>query len=134
MLSKSAIPLIILAQFCCTSLWFAGNAVIVELGSANNLDGDHLVLWTVMVQLGFIIGTFVMAFLLLADRYSPTLLRRGDRGLAHPPGWERSKGSRQWKPERQRRLVGKIGTSSSARLSRRLSSAPRKSYRHPASD
>jgi len=69
---KSAIPLIIIAQFCCTCLWFAGNAVIIELGNANDLEGDHLVVWTIMVQLGFILGTLLTAFLLLADRFSPS--------------------------------------------------------------
>jgi len=71
MSNSLAIPIIIVAQFCCTCIWFAGNAVIQDLGFANQLEGDHLVLWTVMVQLGFIIGTFLTAFLLLADRFPP---------------------------------------------------------------
>ncbi len=70
--NKFAIPLIIVSQFCCTSLWFAGNAIIEELAGANEIQGDHLVTWTIMVQLGFIIGTIITAFLLLADRYSPS--------------------------------------------------------------
>ncbi len=72
MSKRAVIPIIIIAQFCCTSLWFAGNAVIAELGLANGIDGDQVVQWTIAVQLGFIIGTFVLAFFLIADRFSPS--------------------------------------------------------------
>ena len=63
--------MIVLAQFCGTSLWFATNAVTTELTQAFDLapgaEGDL----TAAVQLGFIAGTLVLAFLNLADRFSP---------------------------------------------------------------
>ena len=65
------LPLIIFAQFCGTSLWFATNAVTAELTRAFALppgaEGDL----TAAVQLGFIAGTLVLAFSNLADRFSP---------------------------------------------------------------
>ena len=64
--------MIVISQFCCTSLWFAGNAVIGDLvGNFGLLDSalGHL---TSAVQLGFIVGTLVFAFLTLADRFWPS--------------------------------------------------------------
>lgn len=66
--------LIVLAQFLCTSVWFAGNAVlpqlILELGLRDTMLG-HL---TSAVQLGFISGTLLFAIFAVADRVSPTLV------------------------------------------------------------
>ncbi len=66
--------IIILAQFFCTSVWFAGNAVMTELSIAKNLDAAFLVYLTSAVQFGFIIGTLVFALLAFADRFSPSLV------------------------------------------------------------
>ncbi|XLS28069.1 MFS transporter [Flavobacteriaceae bacterium M23B6Z8] len=63
---------IVLAQFFCTSLWFAGNAVsnelILQIGGSSNALG-HL---TAAVQFGFIIGTLIYALLAIPDRFSPS--------------------------------------------------------------
>ena len=68
---KHILPVIVIAQFAGTSLWFAGNAVVEslirELGLANNLLGYI----TISVQAGFIIGTMIFALLNIADRFSP---------------------------------------------------------------
>ncbi|MDH3221465.1 MAG: MFS transporter [Gammaproteobacteria bacterium] len=65
------LPLIIMSQFTGTSLWFAGNAVILDLQLAWDL-GDHSVGYvTSAVQLGFICGTLLFALLVVADRFSP---------------------------------------------------------------
>lgn len=62
---------IILSQFAVTSLWFAGNAIIDDLGQDWQLPPDALGMVTSAVQLGFIAGTLVFAFLSLPDRFSP---------------------------------------------------------------
>lgn len=70
--SKHILPLIVLAQFCCTSLWFAGNAVMTDLAETFNLETEALGHLTSAVQFGFISGTLLFAFLSLADRFSPS--------------------------------------------------------------
>lgn len=62
--------LIVIAQFLGTSLWFAGNAVAPELGLL--LGKPEIISWiTSAVQLGFIAGTLVFAFLSIPDRFPP---------------------------------------------------------------
>ena len=65
------LPVIILSQFAGTSLWFAGNAVLDDLTRAWLLAPAALGYITSAVQVGFICGTLVFAFLALADRLSP---------------------------------------------------------------
>ena len=69
---KLILPLIVIAQFSCTSLWFASNGVIADLIVAFQLNESFLGSLTSAVQLGFIVGTFVFALLSIADRYSPS--------------------------------------------------------------
>ncbi|MFD2784558.1 MFS transporter [Hymenobacter rubripertinctus] len=66
------LPTIVLAQFCCTSLWFAGNAVAPELAARVGQPAGFVAALTSAVQLGFIGGTLVFALLALADRFSPS--------------------------------------------------------------
>ncbi|WP_405569280.1 nitrate/nitrite transporter [Winogradskyella sp. Asnod2-B02-A] len=66
------LPIIIFSQFCCTSLWFAGNSIINELIAFFNLSSESLGYISSSVQFGFIIGTFVFAILSLSDRFSPS--------------------------------------------------------------
>lgn len=66
------LPVIVLSQFCCTSLWFAGNAVMSDLAINFNTGKNTLGHLTSAVQLGFIAGTLVFALLSIADRYSPS--------------------------------------------------------------
>ncbi|WP_055444678.1 MFS transporter [Lacinutrix himadriensis] len=70
--SKLILPIIVISQFCCTSLWFAGNSVINDLIFNFNLKADALGHLTSAVQFGFIIGTLVFAILTIADRFSPS--------------------------------------------------------------
>ncbi|MBE7640343.1 MFS transporter [Salegentibacter sp. BLCTC] len=72
--AKQILPLIVFSQFCCTSLWFAGNAVMPELYLNFNLNKEALGHLTAAVQFGFITGTLIFAFLSLADRFSPSKL------------------------------------------------------------
>lgn len=66
------LPIIVVAQFFCTSLWFAGNAVMPGLVVKLDLLASDLGYITSAVQLGFIIGTFVYAMLTIADRFKPS--------------------------------------------------------------
>lgn len=66
------LPIIVLSQFCCTSLWFAGNGVIENLIETFNLELSALGHLTSAVQFGFIFGTLVFALLTITDRFSPS--------------------------------------------------------------
>lgn len=72
--AKRILPIIVFAQFCCTSLWFAGNGVMADLLFNYQLHQDALGHLTSAVQLGFIIGTLTFAIFSLADRFSPSKL------------------------------------------------------------
>lgn len=63
---------IVIAQFCCTSLWFASNGVLDDLISNFNLDQSAIGSLTSAVQFGFISGTILFALISLADRFSPS--------------------------------------------------------------
>ena len=65
-------PIIVISQFCGTSLWFSGNAVITSLIESFNLNSNALGHLTIAVQLGFIVGTIIFALLAIADRFSPS--------------------------------------------------------------
>lgn len=65
---------IVAAQFCGTSLWFAGNAVLPQLQAAYGWPGSALGYLTSATQMGFIAGTLMFAVLGLADRFSPSRL------------------------------------------------------------
>lgn len=70
--SKCILPVIVFSQFCCTSLWFAGNSIINELILNFELPTSALEHLTSAVQFGFIIGTLTFAVLTIADRFSPS--------------------------------------------------------------
>ncbi len=63
---------IVFAQFCCTSLWFAGNGVMGDLVTNFDLSAKSLGHLTSAVQFGFIAGTLVFAIFTIADRYPPS--------------------------------------------------------------
>src|SRR3990170_1507342 len=65
------LPVIVASQFAGGSLWFSGNAVLGDLQRQWNLADSALGYITSAVQLGFICGTLVFAFVAIADRYSP---------------------------------------------------------------
>jgi MFS family permease len=69
---KAILPIIVIAQFCCTSLWFASNAVMSDLVINFNLAETAIGHLTSAVQFGFILGTLVFALLAIADRFSPS--------------------------------------------------------------
>lgn len=66
------LPVIIISQFFCTSLWFAGNGVMNDLVLDFNIKLSAISNLTSAVQFGFIIGTLVFAFFMFVDRFSPS--------------------------------------------------------------
>ncbi len=72
-LSRTGIlVIIVIAQFACVSLWFAGNAVLDELITEFHLSQKTLGHLISAVQLGFITGTLVYAIYAFADKFSPS--------------------------------------------------------------
>jgi len=69
---KWILPIIVISQFCCTSLWFAGNGVMGDLVTNFGLNDGALGHLTSAVQFGFISGTLIFAVLTISDRYSPS--------------------------------------------------------------
>ncbi len=68
---RNKLPIIVIAQFFCTAVWFSGNAIIGELSKSLQAGPDFLAHLTSAIQIGFIAGTFVFALLAIADRFSP---------------------------------------------------------------
>ncbi|SFH34844.1 MFS transporter [Pedobacter insulae] len=68
---RRILPIIVIAQFFCTSIWFGGNAVMDDIAVQFNLSSDYLAYLTNSVQAGFITGTLLFAILGIADRFSP---------------------------------------------------------------
>lgn len=68
------LPTIVFAQFACTSLWFAGNAVLPEILREGHLRGLTAGAAVSAVQLGFIVGTLLASLLRVADLLPPARL------------------------------------------------------------
>ncbi|MFC4097124.1 MFS transporter [Euzebyella saccharophila] len=66
------LPIIIIAQFACTSVWFAGNSIVTELAQATGFGEELKGYILSSVQFGFILGTLTFALLMIADRFSPS--------------------------------------------------------------
>lgn len=69
---KWVLPIIVLSQFFCTSIWFAGNGIMNDLVAVFNLNPSALGHLTSAVQFGFIAGTLIFALLTIADRFPPS--------------------------------------------------------------
>lgn len=69
---KRILPVIVIAQFFCTSVWFAGNVVMADLPDTVVNDASLLAHLTSAIQVGFICGTLLFAILAIADRFSPS--------------------------------------------------------------
>jgi MFS family permease len=67
---KRILPILVLAQFAGTSLWFAVNAVMPDLQHQMGWPASAVGRLTSALQLGFIVGTLVFALLAIADRFS----------------------------------------------------------------
>lgn len=69
---RHILPIIVISQFFCTSLWFAGNGVMSELIANFGLEQSALGYLTSSVQIGFITGTLLFAIFSISDRFSPS--------------------------------------------------------------
>jgi predicted MFS family arabinose efflux permease len=69
---KWILPVIVVTQFGCISLWFAGNGVMSNLILDFTLKNSALGHLTSAVQFGFISGTLLFAIFTIADRFSPS--------------------------------------------------------------
>lgn len=68
---RHVLPVLVLAQFAGTSLWFAVNAVMPDLQRELGWPTSAVGTLTSALQFGFILGTLVFALLAIADRFSP---------------------------------------------------------------
>jgi len=66
------LPVIVISQFFCTSLWFAGNAISGDIAKHMQLSTAYLAYLTIAVQAGFIVGTLLFALSGIADRFPST--------------------------------------------------------------
>jgi MFS transporter, DHA1 family, inner membrane transport protein len=69
--ARHVLPVLVLAQFAGTSLWFAVNAVMPDLQREHGWSPALVGQLTSALQGGFIVGTLVFALLSVADRYPP---------------------------------------------------------------
>lgn len=67
---RHVLPIIVIAQFAGTSLWFAGNAILPQIQQGWLLPKDSIAQVTSSVMLGFIGGTLIFALTSLADRFN----------------------------------------------------------------
>ncbi|MFP8832668.1 MFS transporter [Hydrogenophaga sp. XSHU_21] len=68
---RHVLPVLVLAQFAGTSLWFAVNAVMPDLQRELGWPTSAVGTLTSALQFGFILGTLVFALLAIADRFAP---------------------------------------------------------------
>jgi MFS family permease len=71
---KYRLLIIVISQFFCTSVWFAGNAVIGDIAKELRLSDTFLASMTSAIQSGFISGCLVFAVIGIADRIKPSLV------------------------------------------------------------
>lgn len=69
---KRVLPVIVISQFFCTSLWFAGNAILPDLAKHFHLESHNIAHFISAVQFGFITGTFIFALSGIVDRFVAT--------------------------------------------------------------
>ena len=69
---RSVLPIIVISQFLCTSLWFAGNSIISDIVTDLHLNTTFLAHITSAIQLGFITGTLLFAIFTISDIFSPS--------------------------------------------------------------
>jgi MFS family permease len=65
------LPLVVIAQFAGTSLWFAVNAILPALQVFHPTTSAFMPTMTTAVQLGFVMGTLAYSYFSIADRFSP---------------------------------------------------------------
>lgn len=76
------LPLVVVAQFAGTSLWFAVNAVMQTLEAFHPQTLAFMPTMTTAVQLGFVLGTLFYSYFSIADRFSPVRIFMVSAALA----------------------------------------------------
>src|SRR3954467_9610899 len=71
---KYVLPFIVISQFFCGSVWFAGNSILPEIAKDLQLTPNFIAHLTSAVQFGFIAGTLTFAVFTISDRFSPSLV------------------------------------------------------------
>lgn len=85
---KFRLFIIVVCQFFCTSVWFAGNAVAWEIAyHANAVSENFLPRITAAIQIGFISGCLFFAIFSIADRIRPSLVFFASAILAAVFNW-----------------------------------------------
>jgi MFS family permease len=79
---KPILPIIVISQFFCTSLWFAGNAILPDLTKHFHIESNNIAHFISAVQFGFIMGTFIFALSGIVDRFVATRIFFGCAILA----------------------------------------------------
>lgn len=72
--TRLILPIIVVSQFFCTSLWFAGNSIISDIAKDLHLESSFLAHLTSAIQFGFITGTLLFAVFTISDRFSPSFV------------------------------------------------------------
>ncbi|THD02165.1 hypothetical protein B1810_16605 [Panacagrimonas perspica] len=67
--TATVIPIVVVAQLACTSLWFAGNAVLPDIQMLWQLPAASAGMILSAVQAGFVVGTLLFAVYSLSDRF-----------------------------------------------------------------
>ena len=80
------IPIIVLAELLCTSLWFSANSAADELHVLWRLSAADIGWLTNAVQLGFIAGTLLFAVTGVADRYRASRMWWSGRSAGRAEG------------------------------------------------
>jgi MFS family permease len=71
---RSILPILVISQFLCCSLWFTGNAILSDMAKDLHLNPAFLAHLTSSTQFGFISGTLIFAIFTISDRFSPSLV------------------------------------------------------------
>lgn len=71
---RSILPVLVISQFLCCSLWFTGNVILSDMTKDWLLNPTFLAHLTSSTQFGFITGTLIFAIFTISDRFSPSLV------------------------------------------------------------
>ena len=70
-MKSRSLAMLVIAVVLVLALWFSTTAVVPSLVATYGLDGGRVAWFTSAVQIGFVTGTLISAFLGLADRLDP---------------------------------------------------------------
>ncbi len=71
---RSILPVLVISQFLCCSLWFTGNVILSNMTKDLHHSLGISAHLTSSTQFGFILGTLIFAIFTISDRLSPSLV------------------------------------------------------------